>query len=622
MNLNRDRKGGAIVEAVYQAAQAHPDKTAFTFHNAIQIEPATCHMTYQELWEKATVISDRLDTVRKGDLALLVMPLGPKLLAHHLAILISGATASIYTHPSPKIGPEIYNRNLAHALGQVRPDHLLLSDDTIVNLHRTLAEQGMDYLSALELDQLESPRGLPAPKMDIAPDSPAIVQHSSGSTGLQKGVCLSHEKVTSHCRAYGRNFGFSPEYDAVCSWLPLYHDMGLFTSWLLPLIHGATTHFLDPFDWVQHPLSILRLANEKKGTLMWQPNFAYRLLTTRVSDYEMETLDLAHVRGFVNCSEPVIPSTMAAFHSRFRQCGVVPTQLWNCYAMAENSFAVTQASGEDAMAAMVEADLIHFSKGKVIPGKEGQSKSIASCGKPVEGCNVKIVDDDGNPKDDGSVGEVAIKSPYLFQNYLNNKEATSLAFDKQGWYLTGDLGFLLKGHLYITGRKKDLLIVGGRNFYPHDIEDICNRVHDVVPGRAVALGMDDDALGTQRVVVIAESKSRDEQEHRKISKTIRQLVFEEMDCPVSEVLVVPHMWLLKTSSGKIARQPNLEKFTSHKSSVASFSPPVGKQKLATVAPASSIVVALWAFLFALVIYLYMGFVALSQNKSWIIYLEF
>jgi len=622
MTGSMDHPGLTIMDAVQRAVEAHPDKTAFTFRGAGDIETRTCSMSYAELWGKASAIGDGLDLSGMGGLALLVMPLGPELLAHHLAILMSGASASIYAHPSPKIAPEVYSRNLLHAAERIQPGYVMLSDQTGGDVRENLEAVGVKCKTALPLDQLGAASGVPSPRRGISPGAPAIVQHSSGSTGLAKGIRLSHEKVVNHCLAYGRFFDFSAEGDVICSWLPLYHDMGLFTSWLMPLIHGATVHFLDPFDWIQRPLSILRLAAMESGTLIWQPNFAFGLLASRVSDHELETLDLGKIRGFVNCSEPVTPLHMKAFLRKFGQCGVAPTQLWNCYGMAENGFAVTQTTGEEGMARTVEAGMESFAHGKAIPVKEGPSRSIASCGKPIEGCQVKIVDDGLRPLEDGAVGEIAIKSPYLFDEYINNPTATGAAFDGEGWYLTGDLGFSLNGHLYVTGRKKDLLISGGRNFYPHDIEQICHGAPGVIPGRAVALGLDDDVLGTQRIVVIVESKSEDKKTLGAISETVRKLVYDELDCAVSEVLVVPHMWLLKTSSGKIARQPNLEKYRDHKSKLVPIHRAPAPGKLESVSPSSPLAVAAWAFAVALVFYLFMLLVALSVNKSWIVYINF
>ncbi len=459
------------------------------------------------------------------------------------------------------------------------------------------------------------------------PHAPVILQHSSGSTGLQKGVQLSHAKVIQQCENYGKFIDYDIERDIVCSWLPLYHDMGLFTSWLMPLVLGGTVCLLDPFTWAQKPGSILELASQERGTLIWQPNFAFNLLADRVPADKLALMDLQHLRGITNCSEPVHQDTMGKFQSRFDAAGVQWQQLWSCYAMAENAFAVTATRGFEAYDAMLQVDAVAFADNRIFPARHGQPiKTIATCGRPIDDCSIRIVDDRRNVLADRMIGEIAISSLFLFDEYLHNPKATQAAFDNEGWYHTGDLGFMDSGHLYVTGRIKDLIIVGGRNFYPQDIESIVNTIEGVVPGRTVALGIENDSLGTEGVIVIAESREENPAVRDKISAMIRRQVVEDLDCSVSNVFIAPHMWLSKTSSGKIARQKNLARYLEtqakdHAERSNTITPPPQQEK-STPAKTPTWVAVAWGGALGLAFSIYLVMSLWSVDKSWVIYAGF
>ncbi|HEX2565805.1 MAG TPA: AMP-binding protein, partial [Burkholderiales bacterium] len=550
--------------------------------------------TYGELWRAAAAFAEAAEGVEPGTLALLVMPLGKSLLAAHLGMQMQGLVPSIYTHPSEKIQQDAYLRNLRHALGLLRPGIIIAARQFAQTVRESLPEAARARLVLAE--EVAEASGFEARAWRSAsPDSVAIVQHSSGSTGLQKGVALTHAMVAAQCATYARFIGLDAERDRVCAWLPLYHDMGLFTSWLMPVLHGVPVSLLDPFEWVKQPASLLELIERERGTLCWQPNFAFSLLAKRRPAGRAP--DLRSMRGFTNCSEPVTGAAMRAFLEAYRDSGVAPERLWACYAMAENAFAVTAAGGAG----------------------EGALADRVSCGKPLESVELRIVDAARRDLPEGSTGEIALRSPFALREYFRNPEATAEAIDAERWYYTGDLGFLDRGELYVTGRKKDLIIIAGRNFYPQDLERVADECAGAIEGRSVAFGVDDAALGTQKAVMLVESKLASEAERDALAASVREAAFSRLDCPVASVQVVPHMSLLKTSSGKISRQANRERYLAGLSAAqpAARLPATGTRRRAGLAE-----MLLWSFAAAAALYLAVLIVVLGTNESWNIYAGF
>jgi acyl-CoA synthetase (AMP-forming)/AMP-acid ligase II len=277
--------------------------------------------------------------------------------------------------------------------------------------------------------------------------------------------------------------------------------------------------------------------------------------------------------------------------------------------MAENAFAVT-ASQPGRSPRVLSRDL-STPTDSVLRHGVTQVPEFVSCGQPIEGCEVRIVGESRARLANGEVGEIAIRSPFLFREYHGNTEATEAAIDSDGWYYTGDLGFVDEEEVFVTGRKKDLLIVSGRNFYPQDIEAICDECHDAVAGRSVAVGVSDPELGTERIVVLVESRTSDPARQARLAHVVRQRVLEDLDCPLAEVRVVPHMWLQKTSSGKIARLPNLERYRRQWGRTLSRAP--------HSASPSWVESGIWAAALAVALYLLL---LLQTNRSWAIYAGF
>ena len=606
--------GQTIVHAVREIVERSPERELVSFRRlGCRADGAPDdRMSYGDLWRRAATFAERLRGVPRGEHVLLVMPLGNQLLAGHLGAMLAGGVPIVHAHPSPKVVETVYLHQLIHVLELSRPAAVITSAAFAPPLSRAgLPPERL----CLEDELPKSTTFEPTAWQEVDGDAPAVLQHSSGSTGLQKGVVLSHRMVARQCESYARAIQLSGE-DRICSWLPLYHDMGLFTTWLMPLLRAVPVAAIDPFAWVNAPASFLRLIGDYRGTLAWQPNFAYNLLASRVKDAEIDGVDLGSMRGFSNCSEPVRASSHEAFYERFRGHGLARDALWVCYAMAENAFAVTTASSATVPVVVCGADPEELARGVVRRAAAGaRSTPVVSCGSPIPDCKIAVVDEQRRALPDGRVGEIALTSAFQLREYHENPEATRCAMDAEGWYHTGDLGFLLEGQLYITGRKKDLIIIGGRNFYPQDVEALCDACPGAVPGRAVALGVEDERTGTERLVILVESRLPEGDAREALGLDVRRRVFEELDCPVSEVHVVPHMWLQKTTLGKIARRPNLERLRDLQARGAG----AAARSTPSAARAGLLEVVAWGALTAVAIVV---IAALQANFSWGLYTGF
>jgi fatty-acyl-CoA synthase len=323
------------------------------------------------------------------------------------------------------------------------------------------------------------------------------------------------------------------------------------------LAFGIPSIQLDPFEWVSAPVILFEAAYREKATISWMPNFAYNLMADRIHEEDLCSIRLDSFRMLTNCSEPVRFSSHEKFANRFEPYGLRREVLAACYAMAETTFAVTQTV-PGIEAAVLEASREDLSSGRyrsAVPGKN--SIKCVSSGQPISGCEVRIVDSQFHPVEEGHVGEIAIRSASMFNGYRKNPEKTA-AVMKDGWYCSGDYGFVWKGECYILGRKKDIIIVAGKNIYPDDIEYAIADTPGVIPGRVVAFGLDNDDTGTEEVCVIAETSKEDPQERKSLQAAIVKAGMA-VDVTISRIYLAPPRWLFKSSSGKPSRSANKQR---------------------------------------------------------------
>ena len=333
--------------------------------------------------------------------------------------------------------------------------------------------------------------------------------------------------------------------DKVVSWLPHYHDMGLIACILMPFVAGVPVYMLSPFEWVRNPRLLLDWLARVGGTHVWLPNFALGHLAMSSAEDEPTRFDLTSVKRLVCCSEPVLKLTVDEFVEKFTPSGLSPACLQNFYAMAENTFAMTSTRQDPIRFLSVDPELFR-KEHRISPAADG--RSIASAGVPLGNIQVEVRSDDGAMLRDDHVGEILIRSNCMLDSSHNNWEDTQQAM-LDGCFKTGDLGFLHDGELYVTGRSKEMLIIGGENIYPQDIEAILNGKDYLIPGRNVAFGVENPRTGTERLVILAEAKP--ESMHVDLMP-LRIEIMSALGVAVSRIALLPHMTLLKGTAGKIS----------------------------------------------------------------------
>lgn len=522
----------------------------------MQTDQPDVHVTRREFKTAVfqTAHSLRQLHIQPGDLVIIAHTQNLESIYLFWGALAVGAVPSMFPTLTEKLDPAVYMANMAELVRFSGVRAILTTDDFAPQL----AEQvdcvvyGSADLKRLEMGDWAQD------SIIQSPDNIALLQHSSGTTGLQKGVALSHTAVLNQIAAYSGRLQLSPA-DVIVSWLPLYHDMGLIAGFLLPIIQGIPLVLMSPFDWVSHPALLLKAIDKQQGTLCWLPNFAYNHCARRIRRRDKAGLSLASMRAFINCSEPVRHDSHQLFLQKFADNGVVPEMLGVSYAMAENTFAVTQtAVGEPAHVDAVDRLALELTGyAKVADGETEHLIMQVSCGKAIEGTAVIVLDEAGNKLEERQVGELAIQSNCMLTEYHNRPDLNPFT---DGWFRTGDRGYLADGEVYVIGRSKDLIINAGKNVYPQDIEAIVNEVPGVHAGRAVVFGVPDEREGTELIAVVAETQTEDAETRQAIGKAIRQEVARRSTVTVSFVQLVDAKWLLKTSSGKIARAANREKW--------------------------------------------------------------
>lgn len=540
-----------LTASLVARAQGNPDRTALTFIANGQHHPISAG----EFLAQARAAAGHLAAagVEPGDLVILVLQHSLDLIYSFWGAALLGAVPSIFPFLTEKLDPGLYRERVKILVQHSGAKTVVTYAENLAPFTELLA--GIDVQILLTSD-------VPSPTSSVrtldvgrwTSDSIALLQHSSGSTGLQKGVALSHRAVLRQIDAYSRAIALDADADVIVSWLPLYHDMGLIAGFVMPIVTGTHLVLMSPFDWVKQPGMLLEAISQHKGTLCWLPNFAYNLIA-RTLRPDL-TLDLSRMRAFVNCSEPVYAESHQLFSEKLAPYGLSPNALAVSYAMAENTFAVTQtAIGAPARVDTVEIAAIQ-ARGQAKPAAQG--KHFVSCGPGIETVELRILDAERNPLPDRRVGEIALRSEFMLSGYYKRPDLTEKAITADGWYLTGDMGYLAEGELFITGRKKDLIIVGGKNIYPQDIEAIANRTPGVHPGRAVAFGVLDERLGSEKVVVVAEAATG--ADPAATERELRAAIVKETEVTLGDFRFVPRGWIVKTSSGKHARTDNREKY--------------------------------------------------------------
>ena len=555
-----------LLEVLDWHVARHPERRHLLFYPG-DSEPE--ELTYAGLDGRARAVAAGLARlgVEPRSAVALMLPSGTDYFAAFLGVLRAGAVPVPLYPPARKSQIEDHLRRQAGILTTARAKALITFSE-VMPLARLLGLQ-VDGLRVVSVAELDADRGAPAPAVDVRSDDLAFLQFTSGSTGQPKGVMLTHANLLANLRAIGKAVAIGPG-DAVVSWLPLYHDMGLIGTWMGSLYFAMPLALMSPLTFLSRPVRWLELIHRHRATLSAAPNFAYELCLGKIDDADLERIegfDLSSWRAALNGAEPVSPETMRRFTDRFARFGFRPETMFPVYGLAENSLAVTfPPLGRPP--AVDEIDRETFSgEGKAVPARPGDPGTLRfpSCGLPLPTVDLRIADEAGRELPERRQGRVQFRGPSATAGYFENPEATARLISNQqgqGWLDSGDLGYLAAGELYVTGRSKDIIFRAGRNLYPHELEQAVGEIPGLRRGCVAVFGSPDPKTGTERVVVLAETRERDPAERERLREEVQKRAIELLGTPADDVALAPPQTVPKTSSGKIRRSSAREIYES------------------------------------------------------------
>jgi acyl-CoA synthetase (AMP-forming)/AMP-acid ligase II len=530
--VTRAGRPGTIVEALEARATSAPAEPAIWLESLdAPAETITC----AGLRDAAFAAAARLagSGVDRGDAVVFLLPTGRDLVEIFYGALAAGAVSVPLYPPAGARQLEASLTNVRRVVGLTRPAKLVTLDPLADLLRR---EPGIgdatDVVTAEELAAAEPAAAEPA--RAPRPDDLALIQFSSGSTGVPRGVALTHHNIVFNVRAFQAVVGMGPP-DVAANWLPLYHDMGLIGTLIGTLVIRIPLALFSPLDFLRSPALWLQTMSRYGANMSVAPQFAYNLCARKVRDEELDGVDLSHVRLLLNGAEPTDVDECRRFEERFAGVGLRRGVVTPCYGLAEHALAVSMAPPR--------AD---------IPVRRVDGVNAGSAGPPLGGTEIEIVDRSGSLLPDETIGEIALRSESVCAGYVI-EGGIARATDADGWLRTGDLGFLSGGELFVVDRLKDVVIVQGRNLYPHDVEKEVARVPGVRRGRVAAFGVRSAELGTEGLVVAPEVVLEPDADPVRCAAAVRRRIVEGFGVAPYDVVLLPRGRIELTSSGKLRR---------------------------------------------------------------------
>jgi 1-acyl-sn-glycerol-3-phosphate acyltransferase len=563
-----------LVEVLEWHADRHPERRHILY---LPGKGPPEELTYGDLARRARAVAAGLAAsgFERGGTVALMLPTSLDYFAAFFGIQLAGGVPVPLYPPARKSQIEDHLRRQAGIL-RVAETRYLITFQEVLALAHLLAAQLPDFRKVTTVAALAESTGVPFPAR-VTGDSTAFLQFTSGSTGNPKGVVLTHDNLLANLHAIGRGADLSPA-DVVVSWLPLYHDMGLIGAWMGSLTYAMPLVLLSPLTFLTRPARWLQAITRHRGTLSAAPNFAYELCAAKVPEGDLEGLDLSSWRMALNGAEPVSPDAIRRFTDRFAPHGFRPGSMAPVYGLAENSLALAfPPLGRPPRVESIDRDTFQRT-GRAAPlkavgaeggeGKEGgaaQALRFVSCGMPLPTCEIRVVDDAERELPERQQGRVEFRGPSATAGYHRNPEATAVLV-RGDWRDSGDLGYIAEGEVYLTGRIKDVIIRGGRNLYPHELEGAVGDLPGVRKGCVAVFGSPDPATGTERLVILAETRLADRGDHEgereALRDAIQNVAVDLLGGPAEEVVLAPPNTVPKTSSGKVRRAASRELYES------------------------------------------------------------
>jgi acyl-CoA synthetase (AMP-forming)/AMP-acid ligase II len=559
---------GSVASMSFGAALAYraeemPDERAFTLIEHGQEDQT---LTFQELHRQAQdVAALLLEKMPATGRALLLFPPG----LDYVRALYGCFQAGIVAVSAPPPQPNRLHRTLPR-LEAIAADAEISAVLTIDFIHQAAKSDAADSFikegPLTEVQWISTDTAPAGGEVEVArPDlsSMAFLQYTSGSTRDPRGVVLSHDNLMSNSDLLTDALGHIPNgLRKGLSWLPPYHDMGLIAGVLQPVHAGGLCIMMSPLTVIKRPARWLEAMSKYRVTTSGGPNFAYDLCVRRIDDETCERLDLSDWEVAFNGAEPIRAETMEAFYEKFAPCGFKRDTFQTGYGLAEATLVVT-SSPKEAEATMLEVDERVLENGLIQPPSgEGPSKKLVGSGFPFEGSKLIVVNTaEGRRCEDGEVGEIWFSGPGVAQGYWRDPEETAEVFDARladepgtPYLRTGDLGALVDGEIYVVGRIKELIIINGRNIYPHDIEFSAEAASPLVRSHCGA-AFEQEVDGEVRIAILLEvDPPENEEGYEEIMAAVRKQVAADLDLPLYWVGLCGRGSVPKTTSGKIQRR--------------------------------------------------------------------
>jgi 1-acyl-sn-glycerol-3-phosphate acyltransferase len=550
-----------LVEVLDWHVAQHPDRPHLT---VLQDDTTVIGaMTYGELARAGRAVARglRARDVSPGDRVALMLPTGLDFFAAFFGILYAGAVPVPIYPPMRLSQLEDHLRRQAGILRNAGACLLITMPEG--RRVATLLRAQVDTIRAVESVASLSGESAATDVLPLtSPGAIALIQYTSGSTGDPKGVVLSHANLLANIRAIGQAMEASSA-DSFVSWLPLYHDMGLIGAWLGCLYFAAPLYAMSPLSFLARPESWLWAIHRYRATFSASPNFGFELCLNKIDESNLEGLDLSAVRMVANGAEPVSPQTIRRFIDRFARYGFRAEAMAPVYGLAENAVGLAfPPAGRPPVIDRVDRAALSR-RGVANPARADDPRplEIVACGQPLSGNEIRIVDETGHELGERHEGRLEFRGPSATCGYFRNEIKTRELFH-HGWLDSGDRAYMAGGDIYITGRIKDIIIRAGQHIYPQEVEEAVADIPGIRKGGVAVFGATDRASGTERVVVLAETRETKAAARAALQARAQDVATDVAGIPPDEVLLVPPRTVPKTSSGKIRRSAAKEIYQS------------------------------------------------------------
>ena len=544
------QEADTLVAALDWHVAQHPDRTHIRFYSDDD-EGQT--LSYRQLQFESAKVATGLQTagLLQGQAVAIMLPTGPDYFFSFFGVLLAGGVP-VPMYPPPRMAQleEQLRRYVAILSNCAAPVMITVPEGKQhTQLLCSLVGSLSQVVTVAELASVGGSHVTPA----IKPTDIAFLQYTSGSTGTPKGVVLTHANLMANVRAMGMAVDVRPD-DVFVSWLPLYHDMGLIGAWLGSLYHAIPLVVMPPLSFISKPVRWLNAIHRYRGTLSASPNFGYEICLRRLEESDTAGLDLSCWRAAFNGAEAVVPETIERFIERFKPNGFKAESMLPVYGLAESSVGLGFPQlGRGPLIDCIQREA--FSRhGTAIPAdpKDPTALRFVACGLPLPGHQIRVVDDGGRELPERRQGRIEFRGPSSTSGYYHNSEHTRTLFDGD-WLVTGDLGYISGGEIFVTGRKKDIVIRAGRNIYPQEVEQAVSDIEGIRKDCVAVFGGINPNTGSERLIVLAETRRLDALQGEALRAKINTAVTDLIGEPPDDIVLAPPGAVLKTSSGKVRR---------------------------------------------------------------------